>query len=163
MEAGQYPYATQPDGSAKNAAAFQKALLEDADKMKALESEVEVLKIVKGQDLQAFQKLLRTVYAVRPSDDTSTLFPHSTSVKYTTVGFRLAMQLYLLLKCRQRKREWSESADPWQNEQLTHRELPLLCQGNSLSSQVSFRKARIRYIQPEPSRIGFGLWRHVRE
>ena len=58
------PYASNPDGSAKDPAAFQKAVLGDANKMKALEAEPEVLKVVKGQDLQQFQELLKTVYAV---------------------------------------------------------------------------------------------------
>ena len=58
------PYASNPDGSAKDPAAFQKAVLGDANKMKALEAEPEVLKVVKGQDLQQFQELLKTIYAV---------------------------------------------------------------------------------------------------
>lgn len=68
------PYATNPDGSAKDPAAFQKAVLADADKMKALEAEPEVVKVVKGQDLQEFQELLKTVYAVNSSTH---LFGHS--------------------------------------------------------------------------------------
>ena len=60
----QDPYATNPDGSAKDPAAFQKAVLADASKMKALEAEPEVVKVVRGQDLQEFQELLKTVYAV---------------------------------------------------------------------------------------------------
>lgn len=58
------PYSSNSDGSAKDPAAFQKALLADSEKMKALESEPEVLKVVQGQDLQAFQELLKTVFAV---------------------------------------------------------------------------------------------------
>ena len=58
------PYATNVDGSAKNPAAFRGALLADSEKMAALESEPEVLKVVNGQDLQAFQELLKTVFAV---------------------------------------------------------------------------------------------------
>lgn len=58
-------YATNPDGSAKDPAAFQKAVLADADKMKALEAEPEVVKVIKGQGLQEFQELLKTVYAVK--------------------------------------------------------------------------------------------------
>ena len=61
------PYASNADGSAKDPAAFQKAVLGDANKMKALEAEPEVLKVVKGQDLQQFQELLKTVYAVDSS------------------------------------------------------------------------------------------------
>ena len=58
------PYAIHNDGSAKDPAAFQQALRADESKMKDLQSEPEVIKIVLGQDLQAFQELLKTVYAV---------------------------------------------------------------------------------------------------
>ena len=59
------PYAINNDGSAKDPTAFQQALRADESKMKYLQSEPEVIKIVLGQDLQAFQELLKTVYAVR--------------------------------------------------------------------------------------------------
>ena len=64
MTSAQDPFVTNADGSAKDAAAFRQALLADSEKMAALENEPEVLKVVRGQDLQAFQELLKTVFAV---------------------------------------------------------------------------------------------------
>lgn len=59
------PYAIHADGSARDPAAFRQAVRGDEEKMKALQSEPEVLKVVQGDDLQAFQELLKTVYSVR--------------------------------------------------------------------------------------------------
>lgn len=64
MSSAKDSYATNTDGSAKDPAAFRQALLADSEKIAALDSEPEVLKVVKGEDMQAFQELLRTVYAV---------------------------------------------------------------------------------------------------
>lgn len=64
MSVSKDPYAINGDGTAQDAAAFQQALWTDTGKMAALEQEPEVLKVVKGQDLKAFQDLLKTVYAV---------------------------------------------------------------------------------------------------
>ena len=65
MAAEDGPFAINPDGSAKDPLAFQKALKEDASKLKALESEPEVYKIVLDGDSDNFQQLLRAAYAVR--------------------------------------------------------------------------------------------------
>lgn len=67
MSGSKDPYEINADGTARDAASFQKALTADPEKMAALEREPEVLKVVKGQDLQQFQELLKTVYAVRPT------------------------------------------------------------------------------------------------
>ena len=64
MASAKDSYATNTDGSAKDPTAFRQALLADSEKMAALDSEPEVLKVVKGEDMKAFQELLRTVYAV---------------------------------------------------------------------------------------------------
>lgn len=58
------PYAIEASGAAKDPRAFLEALRADREKMTALEAEPEVLKVVRGDDLQAFQELLRTVYTV---------------------------------------------------------------------------------------------------
>lgn len=59
------PFAIKADGSAEDPAAFREALRADEEKMAALRTEPEALKVVEGDDLQAFQVLLKTVYAVR--------------------------------------------------------------------------------------------------
>jgi hypothetical protein len=58
-------YAINDDGSAKDPMAFKEALLKDPAKMEALKEEPEVLEIVQGDDMQAFQELLKSVYQVR--------------------------------------------------------------------------------------------------
>ncbi|KAI8100478.1 hypothetical protein PSENEW3n2_00000670 [Picochlorum sp. SENEW3] len=55
-------FAMNEDGTAKDPAAFRKALLEDPAKMEALKEEPDVLEIVQGDDIQAFQELLKSVY-----------------------------------------------------------------------------------------------------
>ena len=65
MAAEDGPFAINSDGSAKDPLAFQKALKEDASKLKALEAEPEVYKIVWDGDSDNFQQLLRAAYAVR--------------------------------------------------------------------------------------------------
>jgi len=56
------PYAMNDDGTAKDPKAFKEALLANAGKMEALEKEPEVLKIVQGDDIHAFQELIKSVY-----------------------------------------------------------------------------------------------------
>lgn len=70
------PYALNEDGTAKNPVAFQKALKSDSEKMVALEEEPESLRIVMGDDMHAFQELIKGVYQVltRPSILQSTLY-----------------------------------------------------------------------------------------
>jgi hypothetical protein len=58
------PYAINDDGIPKDAAAFRDALKADPKKLKALEQEPEVLKIVMGDDINAFQELIKSVYVV---------------------------------------------------------------------------------------------------
>ena len=58
-------YALNEDGSAKDPVAFKEALKSDASKMEALKNESEVLKIVEGDDIPAFQDLIKSVYQVR--------------------------------------------------------------------------------------------------
>lgn len=58
------PFAINSDGSAKDPVAFQNALREDKEKMKALEAEAEVYKVVTSGDSESFQQLLKTAYAV---------------------------------------------------------------------------------------------------
>jgi len=65
MSGGNDAYALNEDGTAKDPVAFRKALLEDPAKMESLKEEPEVLDIVKSDDIQAFQELLKSVYQVR--------------------------------------------------------------------------------------------------
>lgn len=58
------PFALNDDGSAKDPAAFKQALQEDPARMEALEQEPEVAKIVLGDDINAFQELIKSVYQV---------------------------------------------------------------------------------------------------
>ena len=58
------PFTLNNDGSAKSPAAFQDALKQDAEKMAALQNEPEVAKIVLGENIAAFQDLLRSTYRV---------------------------------------------------------------------------------------------------
>jgi hypothetical protein len=60
------PYALNDDGTAKDAEAFRNALRADPTRMAALEKEEEVKRIVLGDDLHAFQELIKSVYQVRP-------------------------------------------------------------------------------------------------
>ena len=59
------PYALNDDGTAKDAKAFREALRADKEKMEALKEEPDVLKVVLGDDLYAFQELIKSVYQVR--------------------------------------------------------------------------------------------------
>ncbi|EIE18679.1 hypothetical protein COCSUDRAFT_59989 [Coccomyxa subellipsoidea C-169] len=56
------PYALNDDGTAKDPAAFQQALKSDREKMQALKEEPETLRIVMGDDMHAFQELIKGVY-----------------------------------------------------------------------------------------------------
>ena len=69
LEMADGPYALNEDGTAKDPVAFQKALKSDPQKMVALEEEPESLRIVMGDDMHAFQELIKGVYQVltRPS------------------------------------------------------------------------------------------------
>lgn len=58
-------YALNDDGSAKDPKAFQQALRSDAAKMTALQEEPETLRVVLGDDMHAFQELVKGVYQVR--------------------------------------------------------------------------------------------------
>jgi hypothetical protein len=62
------PYAIHDDGTPKDAVAFRDALKADPKKMEALEHEPEVLKIVMGDDINAFQELIKSVYLVSRCD-----------------------------------------------------------------------------------------------
>jgi hypothetical protein len=76
LEMADGPYALNEDGTAKDPVAFQKALKSDSEKMVALEEEPESLRIVMGDDMHAFQELIKGVYQVltRPSILQSTLY-----------------------------------------------------------------------------------------
>jgi hypothetical protein len=59
------PFAFNDEGTMKDPAAFREALLNDPVKMEALQQEPEVLKIVTGDDIHAFEELMKSVYQVR--------------------------------------------------------------------------------------------------
>lgn len=59
------PYGLNEDGTAKDPVAFREALKADPVKLEALEKEPEVYKIVLGEDVAAFQELIKSVYQVR--------------------------------------------------------------------------------------------------
>jgi hypothetical protein len=59
------PYALLEDGSAADPAAFREALRADPAKMEALEAEPEVARVVLGDDVDAFQELIKSVSQVR--------------------------------------------------------------------------------------------------
>ena len=59
------PYALLEDGSAADPAAFREALRADPARMEALEAEPEVAKVVLGDDVDAFQELIKSVSQVR--------------------------------------------------------------------------------------------------
>ena len=59
------PFAMNEDGTAQDPAAFKDALKADKAKMDALKEEPEVMQIIEGDDMNAFQELLRSVYQVR--------------------------------------------------------------------------------------------------
>ena len=59
------PFALNDDGTAKDPAAFRGALRADPVKMEALEKEPDVAAIVLGEDVNAFQELIKSVFQVR--------------------------------------------------------------------------------------------------
>lgn len=59
------PYAMNDDGTAKDPAAFRAALRADPVRMEALEKEPEVAAVVLGEDENAFQELIKSVYQAR--------------------------------------------------------------------------------------------------
>lgn len=59
------PFALDDDGTVKDPAAFREALRADPVKMEALEKEPEVAAIVLGEDVIAFQELIKSVYQVQ--------------------------------------------------------------------------------------------------
>lgn len=58
------PFALADDGTAKDPIAFQNALKADPAKMEALEKEPDVAAIVLGDDISAFQELIKNVFQV---------------------------------------------------------------------------------------------------
>ena len=87
MAAEDGPFAINSDGSAKDPLAFQKALKEDVSKLKALEAEPEVYKIVLDGDSDNFQQLLRAAYAVRSCAARQAMVPFPRSMRYVTANF----------------------------------------------------------------------------
>lgn len=61
------PYALNEDGTPKDPTVFQTALRNDKEKMAALEEEPDTLKIIMGDDMHAFNELIKGVYQVRSS------------------------------------------------------------------------------------------------
>ena len=55
-------YKLNEDGTAVDPAAFKAALLADPAKVASLKEEPEVFEIVEGEDVMAFQELLKSVY-----------------------------------------------------------------------------------------------------
>lgn len=56
------PFALNEDGTAKDPKAFQEALRSDERRMEMLQKEPDVAKVVLGDDMQAFQELLKEAY-----------------------------------------------------------------------------------------------------
>ncbi|KAL4459189.1 hypothetical protein ABPG75_014054 [Micractinium tetrahymenae] len=56
------PFALNEDGTAKDPVAFREALKADPVRMEALEKEPEVAAVVLGEDENAFQELIKSVY-----------------------------------------------------------------------------------------------------
>jgi hypothetical protein len=59
------PFAMNDDGTAKDPVAFREALRSDPEKMEALEAEPDVKRVVLGDDIHAFQELVKLEYHVR--------------------------------------------------------------------------------------------------
>ena len=57
-------YDMHENGSAKDPVAFRAALLSDAQRMAALQAEPEVAAVVNGDDIAAFQALLKDAFQV---------------------------------------------------------------------------------------------------
>lgn len=58
------PYDLNEDGTAKDPVAFREALRNDPEKMRALEEEPDVKSVVLGDDIHAFQELIKNAYHV---------------------------------------------------------------------------------------------------
>mmetsp|Transcript_7160 Transcript_7160/g.44459 ORF Transcript_7160/g.44459 Transcript_7160/m.44459 type:complete len:127 (-) Transcript_7160:4362-4742(-) len=56
------PFSLNEDGTAKDPKAFQEALRNDEKRMELLQKEPEVAKVALGDDMQAFQELLKEAY-----------------------------------------------------------------------------------------------------
>ncbi|EFN50684.1 hypothetical protein CHLNCDRAFT_142650 [Chlorella variabilis] len=59
------PFVLNADGTAKDPVAFREALKADPAKMEALEKEPDVAAIVLGEDVSAFQELIKSIYQAR--------------------------------------------------------------------------------------------------
>lgn len=59
------PFALNDDGTAKDPAAFRAALRADPVRTEALEKEPEVAAVVLGEDDNAFQELIKSIYQAR--------------------------------------------------------------------------------------------------
>lgn len=121
-------YAINDDGSAKDPMAFKEALLKDPAKMEALKEEPEVLEIVQGDDMQAFQELLKSVYQVRCCPLTASEWSRVLAdqrVPWMSVALLKETFIYCF---RRRKREWREQARGWPRGPLTLRGSQRQCQ-----------------------------------
>lgn len=58
------PFALNEDGTARDPAAFRAAIKADPVKMEALEKEPEVAAVVLGEDDNAFQELIKSIFQV---------------------------------------------------------------------------------------------------
>lgn len=58
------PFAVHEDGSPKDAVAFRDALRADVAKMEILEKEPDAIQIVQGDDIHAFEELIKSIYQV---------------------------------------------------------------------------------------------------
>jgi hypothetical protein len=76
-------YALNDDGTAKDPVAFREALRADPAKIEALEKEPEVAKIVLGDDVNAFQELIKSVYQVSMANVSEPLIEKPVSI-YST-------------------------------------------------------------------------------
>jgi hypothetical protein len=76
-------YALNDDGTAKDPVAFREALKADPAKMEALEKEPEVANIVLGDDVNAFQELIKSVYQVSMANVSKPLIDKPVSI-YST-------------------------------------------------------------------------------
>jgi hypothetical protein len=58
------PYELNEDGTAKDPVAFREALRNDPERMQALEEEPDIKDVVLGDDIHAFQELIKNAYHV---------------------------------------------------------------------------------------------------
>lgn len=128
-------YALNDDGSPKDPKAFQQALRGDAAKMIALQEEPETLRVVLGDDMHAFQELVKGVYQVRGRQQQSLCQTVEDRQWHCNSDQAPAATLPSLCVCRQRRRGWSVPARPWRRGLLMRSALPPQCQGQ-LPSQA---------------------------